>query len=139
MAELPGHVIFRCDSDPTRFLTPLRRLPGFEMRQTRVVEGIIATFEIVPGVRTIANLLGEQVLDLRKMRHPGDFENAKRRVLDAASEGRLWWGTERLVGLPDLTSVCYIFSEEELLGCSIKKRLYADEASSQLQTTLNLV
>ena len=109
------------------------------MRQERDVEAIVATFEIRPGVRTIANLWGEQILDLRKIRRPGDLADAKQRVLDAAREGRLWWGTERLAGFPDLTSICYIFEKDASIPGSIKKDLEADEVVSPLDTELELI
>ena len=139
LTELPDHVIYQCDFESMLYLTPMPKLPGFAMRQEREVEGIIATFEIAPGVRTIANLWGEQIFDLRRIRHPGDLTDAKQRVLDAASEGRLWWGTERLVGFPDFTSVCYVFPEGAQLPVPIAKLLKAEEPSSPIQVTVDLV
>ncbi len=137
--ELPGHVIYEYDLDPTLYLTALSYLPGFELRQERKVDGLVATFEISPGVRTIANLGGEQVLDLCKIRRCGDLREAKSRVLDATWEGRLWWGTERMVGFPDLTSICYIFARNVRLPVPIKKVLQVDEAVLPFESTLDLV
>jgi hypothetical protein len=139
IAELPGHLVYQYGSKSSLYLTALTRLPGFEMRQERDVEAIIVTFEIMPGIRTIANVWGDQVFDLRQIRRPGDLGKAKQRVLDAAREGRLWWGTERLLGFPDLTSICYIFARDEWFPGSTKKKLYADQTLSQLETPLNLV
>ena len=137
--ELPGQVIYQYDLDSTLYLTALPQLSSLELRQERMVYGLLATFEIRPGVRTIANLWGEQVIDLLKIRHLGDFREAKQRVLDAAWEGRLWWGTERISGFPDLTSICYIFAPDALLPVPIKPHLRGDESAPLFETTLDLV
>lgn len=139
VTELPGHVVYQCDVESTLYLTPMPKLPGFAMRQERGVEAIVATFEIRPGVRTIANLWGKQILDLRKIRRPSDLADAKQRALDAAREGRLWWGTERLAGFPDLTSICYIFEKDASIPGSIKKDLRTDGFPSSFDTTLELI
>jgi len=60
VTELSGYVIYQSEVGQIHYLTPLSRLLGFDIWQERNVEGIIVTFEMAPGVRTIANLWDNQ-------------------------------------------------------------------------------
>jgi hypothetical protein len=108
---LPGQVVYQCDLEYTLFLTPFRSLSGLCTREQRYEDGLLATFEILPGVRTIANVWGEP-LSIPVGTHASDKKDAREKELGVlAAAGYVWWGTESLLDPPSMTSLLYVTHE----------------------------
>jgi hypothetical protein len=105
---LPGQVVYQCDLEYTLFLTPFRSLSGLCTREQRYEDGLLATFEILPGVRTIANVWGEP-LSIPVGTHANAKQVAREKELESlAAAGCVWWGTESLLDPPSMTSILYV-------------------------------
>jgi len=105
---LPGQIVYQCDLDYTLFLTPLRSLSGLCVNEQRYEGGLLASFKIMPGVRTIANIWGEiPSIPVGTPAHTkrGALEKELRSL---AAAGHVWWGTESLLDPPLLTSILYV-------------------------------
>jgi hypothetical protein len=106
-----GHAVYQCALDYTLFLTPIRSLVGLCARNQHNNDGVVASFEISPGIRTIANVWGKPLATPVGTCVLTDRDSWEKELISLASTGNVWWGTEQLNDSPWMTSILYVAPE----------------------------
>ena len=136
--SLPGQTIYSVTVDYPMILTPLYELMDLELRQERQGDAIMATFEIISGIRTIANIWRSLELPPLPVRWAVDLAKAKAQIIKSAANGQIWWGTETLKDPPQMTSILYWFPETFSFSADAKRALRVDPMVVPMEASLDL-
>jgi len=119
-------------------LTPLYEFMDLELRQERQGDTILATFEIISGIRIIANIWRSLELPPLPVRWGGDLAKAKAQMIKSAANGQIWSGTETLKDPPQMTSILYWFPENFSFSVDGKKALRVNPMIMPMEASLDL-